>query len=451
MNAQKPVFPKEIPTPFSLCGLPESTGVLLAYSGGADSSALLHLLSRQAKEYGFSLTLAHVNHGIRGKDAERDEAFCKQTAAQYGCEIFVRRADIPVLAKTRKTGIEEEARRLRYDFFAEVMEKTGAKILVTAHHADDNLETILFRLSRGTSLSGLCGIAPARPFCGGYLVRPLLSVSKDELLAYCKAEGIAFVEDASNAELSYTRNFIRNNVVPGLKQLFEKPEKRVFRTAGWLREDEEYLSELAKKTGIDPTKTSLPLETLSALPLPLLRRILGRFAEAHTGKSPSGAHLIGLLTMVKEGAGKTELARGYRAAVEGNKLKIDPPNEGLQIAFPPFGEGEWFAGGIQIRVEAGNTLVHPQKNACVLTFDPANLPVWRIRRPGETILLRSHHRKLRKCYREAGVSPYFRERIPLLCDDAGVVFAPYVGVRDGTNQTGKNQYTVRVLLPDGEE
>ncbi|MBQ7173594.1 MAG: tRNA lysidine(34) synthetase TilS [Clostridia bacterium] len=450
MKTKKSFCKKDVPTPFSLCGLPKDTGVILAYSGGADSTALLHLLSGQAKEYGFSLTLAHLNHGIRGDEADRDEAFCRETAKSYGLPILVERVDVPALAKEHKRGLEEEARMSRYAFFEDAMERANAKILATAHHADDNLETLLFRLARGTSLSGLGGIQPSRPFGSGYLVRPLLSFSKEELLALCKEENLSYVEDSTNAELSYARNLIRKNLAPGLKQLFDDPEHRAYRTAEWLREDEAYLSSLAEESGIDPTKTGLPLEELSALPKPLLRRILGRFAEAHTGKSPSGAHLESLLTMVERKTGKVELSGGNWAVAEGKKLKIYPPKEEPQADFPPFSEGEWITNGITVRVEAGAKLAHKQKNACVIAIDPAHPPVWRLRRPGETILLGKHHKQLRKCYREAGVSPYFRERMPLLCDDAGVAFAPYVGLRDGMNQNEKPQYTVRVSLPDEE-
>ena len=154
--------------------------------------------------------------------------------------------------------------------------------------------------------------------------------------------------------------------------------------------------------------------------------------------------------MVEKRSGRTELSGGFRAVVEGKHLKIYPPEEKTPIELPPFGEGEWNLSGITIRVEAGKTLTRPQKNACVLSLEQGRPLAWRLRRPGEEIFLRGHHRQLRKCYREAAISPYFRERMPLLCDEDGVVFAPYVGTRDGVAKNEQNLYTVRVFLPDEE-
>ena len=148
--------------PWRLAGLPPSTPVLLALSGGADSRALLHLLYTSAQADGFRLLLAHVNHGIRGEESLRDRAFCQSLAKQYGLELLLLDADVPALAAESRRGLEEEARSLRYDYFAARMREEGIPILVTAHHANDNLETLLFRLCRGTGLSGLGGIAPVR-------------------------------------------------------------------------------------------------------------------------------------------------------------------------------------------------------------------------------------------------------------------------------------------------
>lgn len=439
---------ERVPTPFSLCNEPKDAGVLLAFSGGADSSALLHILDQQAKQYGFSLTLVHVNHGIRGKEADRDEAFCKKTAERYGYPIFITRADLPALAKEHKRGLEEEARRLRYEVFARVMDETGAKILVTAHHADDNLETVLFRLSRGSSLKGLCGIAPTRPFGKGHLVRPLLGVSKEEILAYCREQKIDFVEDSTNAELSYSRNFIRRKLVPDFKRLFDHPETRVARMTAWLREDEAYLDSLAKEVVAKATPKGIPVEELSVLPAPILRRALCAFVTEKTGIEPDGNHLMGLLELIGQGKGQVVLPGGAIALVEAGffTLLVAKPEE--DTSFPPFGAGEWSSSGVRIRVEAGASQLKNGKSACVVAFDQEHPLFWRTRLPGERILLRGHHKEIRKCYREAFIPPRLRDRMPLLCDGEGVLFAPFVGKRDGDLLQEQPLYTVTVEMTD---
>ena len=208
--------------PHALCGLPQDTPVLLGFSGGADSSALLHILLSMRERYGFSLTLAHLDHGIRGEEAARDRAFCEQVAATLGLDIVCRRRDVPSLAKESGASIEEAARSARYAFFADVMEERRIPILVTAHHATDNLETLLFRLMRGTGSRGLCGIRPFRPFACGFVVRPLLAISVGQIRSYCKERGIAFVTDSTNCDTAYTRNRIRRELLPLMEEFGEK-------------------------------------------------------------------------------------------------------------------------------------------------------------------------------------------------------------------------------------
>ena len=158
--------------------------VLVGVSGGADSVALLDMMQ---KEYpGAPMLLAHVNHGIRGEEALCDRAFCENVAKERGLEIVILDVDIPAIAKEKGQSLEEAAREVRYAFFADLMRERNIPVLLTAHHADDHLETILFRIARGTGLSGLCGIAPIRPFEMGHLVRPLLGFTKQGVLQYCK-------------------------------------------------------------------------------------------------------------------------------------------------------------------------------------------------------------------------------------------------------------------------
>ena len=148
--------------PWELAKTDPKTPVLLGLSGGADSRYLLHVLAQGAKRDGFPVYLAHVHHGIRGETADRDCAFCRELAKAYGFPIEVLYADVPAQAKEHGRGLEEEARRVRYDFFSRLMKQKGIPLLVTAHQADDLLETMLFRFARGTGGGGLCGMTAVR-------------------------------------------------------------------------------------------------------------------------------------------------------------------------------------------------------------------------------------------------------------------------------------------------
>ena len=194
--------------------LAQGMNVIVGYSGGSDSLCLLLLLRDIAADLSLNLTAVHVNHGIRGAEADRDEAFCRETAERLGVAFRAVSVDIPALAKERGKGIEETGRTERYRIFseiaAEISEKSGgATRVAVAHHADDNAETILMHLVRGSGLRGLTGIpADSTPFADKtvHLIRPLLPLTKKDILAELSARGETYCEDATNYEADGDRN-----------------------------------------------------------------------------------------------------------------------------------------------------------------------------------------------------------------------------------------------------
>ena len=179
--------------------------VLVALSGGADSVALLRVL----RELGYAVRAFHLNHCLRGAESDRDEAFCRTLCAQLGVELTVERVDVAAAAREQSKGVEETARRIRYARLHDAAQ--GAKI-ATAHTADDNLETMLFHLVRGTGPKGLAGIPPVR----GQIIRPLLQVERAQVETYLASLGQDYVTDSTNMDETYTRNRIRHTVVPAL-------------------------------------------------------------------------------------------------------------------------------------------------------------------------------------------------------------------------------------------
>ena len=452
-------------SPSTLSGLPSNASVLLALSGGADSRALLDMLAKCADVDGFSLTLAHVNHSIRGETALRDRAFCQRLADAYGLEIVFLDADVPALAKEHGRGLEEEAREVRYAFFARLMEERSIPLLATAHHADDLLETVLFRLSRGTGPAGLCGIAPSRRFANGFLTRPLLRVTREEILDYCRVNKLEFVVDETNTDTAYARNRIRSEVVPILESLFPTPQKRVLSLTEDLREDEALLTELCEEC-LDRARTpmGLSVEVLCQAPTPICRRVLMRWVEAQTGSAPERVHLAALMRLI---VGETPRARvalpnGVSAVAEMGYLRALSSCETVGEICMPFCDGvtDFPTLGVSICVQKGDgndaltkinnlsTVLHINlnKNSAIIKKEC----FWRTYREGDVILQHGMHKKLRRLYREAGVPPRLRNRIPLLCDAEGILWAPFSNaLRDGASDDGE-PYTVCVSL-DGVE
>lgn len=189
--------------------------VLMSLSAGKDSMFLLHALRSIAEELGFATGIFHLNHMMRGEDADRDEAHVAECARRYGIELFARRHDF---LRDAYPGVsfEEHARNVRYRMAAEIAAENGFNKIATGHTRDDSVETVLMRVFAGTGIHGLQGIPPKR----GAIVRPLLSVASEEIYGFLKERGIEWREDASNSDPAYARNFIRREIVPLVRRKF---------------------------------------------------------------------------------------------------------------------------------------------------------------------------------------------------------------------------------------
>jgi len=282
--------------PYTLSGSEAGQLVVAGFSGGADSTAVLDILVKS----GIPVIAVHINHMIRGDEAVRDAEFCKARAEAYGIGFRLFEIDIPALAKAGRRGLEETARDARYSAFASVMKETGARLLVTAHNADDNAETVLFNISRGCSAKGGCGIPPVRDFPegNGLVVRPALKISKAELLAHCKENGLEYMTDSSNSDTAYSRNRIRKNVIPELTSLNPGFLRAVSSFSEQLRADCEYLDgEAARFLSSHPVLRS---KELAELPRPVASRVIASAAGA-AGASPERRHIEAILNAAAAG------------------------------------------------------------------------------------------------------------------------------------------------------
>ncbi|MBD3331501.1 tRNA lysidine(34) synthetase TilS [candidate division GN15 bacterium] len=188
--------------------------LLVALSGGTDSVCLLHLLRRFASRRRWQLVATHINHLIRPRNAERDQQFCEELCKQWKIPLIVETYDIPALARTGKTGLEETAREIRYQVFEQLARQEECDRIVLGHHADDQAETVLFRIIRGTGINGLAGIPRKR----GRIVRPLLEFTRIELEEYRDHHDLPYREDETNAQLTYDRNYIRHKLLPQIRK-----------------------------------------------------------------------------------------------------------------------------------------------------------------------------------------------------------------------------------------
>lgn len=218
--------------------------VVVGVSGGADSIGLLHALL-ELKEYKPELIVAHLNHGIRGREAERDAVFVKRKAESLGLKFELGKADAPGYKKEKKLSLEDAARTLRYEFFEKTRRKFRADKIATAHTLDDQSETVLMRLMRGSGMRGLSGIPPVSR---DVIIRPLIETTRPEIEKYLGIKGIGWIEDSTNKLRTMQRNRIRLDLIPELEAYNPRIRETLSRTSDILRIEEDYIQREAEKS-----------------------------------------------------------------------------------------------------------------------------------------------------------------------------------------------------------
>ena len=222
--------------------------VAVALSGGSDSMALLHFLSDNAKALGYQVIALNVEHGIRGQESISDTAFVIDYCKNNGIPIVCYKVDSLKKAKEDKLSIEQAARILRYECFYKAIESGKCNKVATAHHGGDNVESVLLNFFRGTGIKGLTGI---KENFDDKIIRPFLGVKKDEIERYVKENDIPFVTDKTNFDDNYTRNFLRLNVIPKIKEVFPEIETSIKRLVDTATVEDEYMDEIAKSALIE--------------------------------------------------------------------------------------------------------------------------------------------------------------------------------------------------------
>lgn len=219
--------------------------IVIGVSGGPDSICLLHILNELKQELNFKIYVAHINHLIR-KEAEEETEYVQEFCKKLGVECFVKRIDVQKEAKELKRGTEETGRKVRYEFFEEVLEKTKSNKIATAHNNNDKVETIIMNILRGSGTSGLKGIEPIRE---DKYIRPLIDIEREEIEKYCLENKLEPRIDKSNNENIYTRNKIRNVAIPYIKQEFNPNiTKTINRLSEVVSEENEYLDKITERT-----------------------------------------------------------------------------------------------------------------------------------------------------------------------------------------------------------
>ena len=440
--------------------LAEADTVVVGLSGGADS---VFLLTRLVTLLGAGhVAAAHLNHMIRGAEADRDESFCRTLCERLGVPLFCRREDVPGAAAASGESLETAARRARYAFFEEtrktLLDAGQTNVLVaTAHNADDNLETMLFHLLRGSGTHGLSGIPERRDF----YVRPLLALSGNTIRETLRGEGTAFVEDSTNGDAAYTRNFLRTRLVPLLREVTPSPEDAALRCAALCREDDECLTALAREALGDGLEKGVAAASDVRLAHPAIgsRMLL----LLHHRVRPDGpylekCHLDAILEVLRRGDGPAEvsLPGAVRFRVSGGVCTFLLPENGAPEPF-----SVTLPLGASVRTPRHTVFFGPEGNAAqniykfaihtTAKFDTITKQLSvRSYRPGDTYRLGGMTRLVKKMLSEKKLSPEERLSLPLFCLGDTVVWVPGYPPADGFRDGGVPMILAVSGLPDTE-
>ena len=382
--------------------LREGDRINCAVSGGADSMALLwgmYLLKDKLK---IDLAAVHFNHGLRGAESDADEVFVRGFCDRYDIPLTVGRSRVA----PGKKGLEAAARDARYAFFATLPGK-----IATAHTADDNAETLLMHLIRGTGLKGLGGIAPVN----GAILRPMLHITRQQVLAFLEEYHIPYREDSSNRTDDFLRNRLRHHVMPLLRAENPKICENLSATAARLREDEAALANLAQY------KELPDVETLRAMPPALRSRVLETFLKQCGAPEPNAAHISLAEALVFSDnpsaraifPGGVTLSRRYDRL---ECLQILPPLE--TIPLPNRGNLELPALGLRIITEPAGSI---QNTENIFTITPSGTLTLRCRQEGDSIRLSGGTKSVKKLFADRKIPASQRLRIPIIADETGIV------------------------------
>lgn len=419
-------------------------GVLCALSGGADSVVLLYVLKNILNGTDIRLRAVHVNHCIRGDEAQRDEDFCRSLCGELSVPLTVRRVDAPAFAKEKGVGLEEAARELRYRVFSEVLE--DGEVVATAHNATDNAETVLFNLIRGAGSRGLAGIPPVRD----NIIRPLIASDRDQIRSFAKQNEIEYVEDSTNSDTAYTRNFIRAEIIPRAKKLNPSFENTVLEASRHLREEDCYFTSAASEFIAAFEKDGrIPCDRLCLLASPVAFRVVGDFCKKYGCGALSSVHVDAVLRLAARRVphSSLDLPGGMSVAVENGSLTVrksarvgtgvvenDTCETMLSLGINSFDEKEY-----DILLLDAKSFKEFQKKENIyklsifdkINFDKIKCDVYaRARRSGDAYRARSVTKTVRRMMSEKKIPLEKRDMLPVICDSEGVIWVPGFPVAD---------------------
>lgn len=436
--------------------LTEGEQVIAAVSGGADSVCLLHLLVGLREELHISVSAVHVHHGIRGEEADRDAAFTEELCGAWGVPCLVVRRDVPGYAAERSLSLEEAGRMLRYEVFREEAKRLGGAKIAVAHHRDDQAETILHNLLRGSSLKGIGGMAPVRED----IIRPLLTSSREEILGYLEQQGLACCEDSTNNDSDYTRNRLRNHIIPELvREINPGAVEHIIRAGDMIGQADAYIKKVAVREleihgQWEEQRVGMEIEAFRGLDEIvrnyIIMEMMGGLAGSRKDLTSRHVSLVRGLPEREVGA-RLNLPYGLTARRSYTKLWIERENEVTSVENLPEME---LPAPVYTRFDREKHHKFPE-NEYTKWFDydkiKGTLSV-RTRQTGDYITLRDGKHKTVKSYMiDKKIDRELRDRIPLLADGNHILWIVGYRISEYYKITEETKQILQVQMDGGKD
>ena len=422
--------------------LSDGDTVLVGVSGGADSVCLLHCLYTLQNEFKIRLAAAHVNHGIRGEEAERDENFVRELCRKLDIPFYLKKADVPKLAEQEDISEETAGRLVRYRFFKELCAEHNIEKIATAHNRDDQAETVLMRIIRGTGIDGLSGIQYCRK---DGVIRPLLDVERTQIEKYCEENKLEYCTDSTNSQNDYTRNRIRNQLLPMLRSDFNPQitealavlSQNMSSDGAFIRSYTERLYKRINSPAPSKKPVVLDIESLMMVDESIQIRLIRLAVSDAMGKGYhlERSHMEAVLGLLKKetGAG-VSLPKGLFAVVRYGWLAFETPDDTQKYACREFSDGLHFEAeigktydfdGYRVTLKLQDSGSRLLPNQMIVDYDKVSeIPLEvRNRKRGDRISVYKDgkSRKLKDYMIDAKIPVWKRGSIPLLCSGTTVI------------------------------
>lgn len=427
-------------------------GVIVGFSGGPDSTCLLHVLNSLKETLGIRIYAVHLNHMIRDEEALRDEEYSRTFALSLGIPYYSRRLSVIEYARENKLSSEEAGRKLRYDFFNEIAKETRAEKIALAHNMNDQAETMLMHFFRGSGISGIGGIRPVR----GKYIRPIISCSREEIEGYCIENNLNPVIDSTNKEAIYTRNRVRLELIPYIEEKFNPNIiENLYKTSEIIRDEDDYLNMFAKEK-LQQIKHNggILIASFNKLHIALKRRIIRILIEEERGNLTGyeGKHIENCIELISKGyTGKIyDLPLELQCVIQYDIFKIQKKNEKRDFEYHITVPGNIYIEeiklGISARIIEKDDINYIDKNF-VKYFDYDKIKgelFIRNRRDGDYIYPKGMmgRKKIKDIFIDKKVPRDLRERMPLLALDSEILWI--MELRD-TNNYKPNEETKNIL------